>query len=187
VAFITTDQNHVGGQAKLVSLGSALGIPVQVVASHDEIETALESFAVRKLVIIDTKGVSHRERTTIEKFVTLSAEHRDIQPYLVRAASTQEAVINDTIEAYARVPLAGAIVTKVDEGSSMGAVVSGLVRCKLPISFIGNGQRITEDLHGPSIDYFLNKIMEAHVMPKAGSTRQQHYQKVEKIDQVANA
>ncbi len=164
VAFITTDRNRVGGQAKLVSLGSALGIPVQVVASPEEVQNALECFAVRKLVIIDTEGVSQRETVIIEKFAALTQTNKAIRPYLVLSATTQESVISDTIDAYASVPLAGAIVTKVDESEATGAIVSGLIRSRLPIAFICNGQRIPEDLHPGSVEFFVSKIINAHAI-----------------------
>jgi len=164
VAFITTDRNRVGGQAKLVSLGSALGIPVQVVASPEEVQNALECFAVRKLVIIDTEGVSQRETAIIEKFAALTQANNAIRPYLVLSATTQESVISDTIEAYANVPLAGAIVTKVDESEATGAIASGLIRSRLPIAFICNGQRIPEDLHPGSVEFFVSKIINAHAI-----------------------
>lgn len=164
VAFITTDRNRVGGQAKLVSLGSALGIPVQVVASPEEVQNALECFAVRKLVIIDTEGVSQHETAIIEKFASLTQTNNAIRPYLVLSATTHEAVIKDTIDAYANVPLAGVIVTKVDESEATGAIVSSLIRSRLPIAFICNGQRIPEDLHPGSVEFFVSKIVNAHVI-----------------------
>lgn len=181
VAFITTDRNRVGGQAKLVSLGSALGIPVQVVANPEEVQYALECFAVRKLVIIDTEGVNQREKAIIDKFAALTAANQAIRPYLVLPATSQESVLNDTIDAYSNIALAGAIVTKVDESNSMGAVVSSLIRSKLPIAFVGNGQSIPEDLHAGSIDYFINKIVAAHVEPQREPAREKPAATIRKV------
>ena len=165
VAFITTDRNRVGDEAKLLSIGSALGIPVQVVESYEQITSALESLAVRKLVIIDAEGVSQRDVATIEKIKTLLNDNQQIDPYLVLPATAQESVVTETIDAYSGVRLAGAIMTKVDEVSSIGPAISGLIRNKLPIALIGNGQRIPEDLHSPPVEYFVNKLVEAYLIP----------------------
>ena len=134
VAFITTDRNRAGDEAKLLSLGSALGIPVQVVESYEHISAALESFAVRKLVIIDAEGISQRDVATIEKIKTMLNDNQQISPYLVLPATAQEAIITETIDAYSGITMAGAIVTKVDEVSSIGPAISGLIRNRLPIS-----------------------------------------------------
>lgn len=165
VAFITTDRNRVGDEAKLLSIGSALGIPVQVVESYEQITAALESLAVRKLVIIDTEGISQRDVATIEKIKTLLNDNQQIDPYLVIPATAQESVVTETIGAYSGVQLSGAVMTKVDEVSSIGPAISGLIRNKLPIAFMGNGQRIPEDLHSPPVEYFVTKLVEAYLIP----------------------
>ena len=171
VAFITTDRNRVGDEAKLLSIGSALGIPVQVVDSYEQIPTALESLAVRKLVIIDAEGVSQRDVATIEKIKALLNENQQIDPYLVIPATAQESVVEETIDAYSGVQLTGAIMTKVDEVSSIGPAISGFIRNKLPIALMSSGQRIPEDLHSPPVEYFVNKLVEAYLIPSVQPSR----------------
>jgi len=183
VAFITTDRNRVGDEAKLLSLGSALGIPVQVVDSYEQIPAALESLAVRKLVIIDAEGISQRDVATIEKIETLLSDNQQIDPYLVIPATAQESVITETIDAYSGVRLTGAIVTKVDEVSSIGPAISGLIRNKLPIALMGNGQRIPEDLHSPPVEYFVNKLVEAYLIP---NTQPSHSGFVQSVRRAVN-
>jgi len=181
VAFITTDRNRVGDEAKLLSLGSALGIPVQVVDSYEQIAAALESLAVRKLVIIDAEGISQRDVATIEKIKALLDENQQIDPYLVIPATAQESVVTETIDAYSGVQLTGAIVTKIDEVASIGPAISGLIRNKLPIAFMGNGQRIPEDLHSPPVEYFVNKLVEAYLIPRAQPSRSEFVQNVRHV------
>ena len=42
---------------------------------------------------------------------------------------------------------AACILTKVDEAASLGAVISTVLRHRLPIAYLCNGQRVPEDLH----------------------------------------
>ncbi|MFT7472302.1 MAG: flagellar biosynthesis protein FlhF [Kiritimatiellia bacterium] len=181
VAFITTDRNRVGDEAKLLSLGSALGIPVQVVDSYQQIPAALESLAVRKLVIIDAEGISQRDAATIEKIKTLLNDNQQIDPYLVIPATAQESVITETLAAYSEVQLTGAILTKVDEVASIGPAISGLIRNKLPIALMGNGQRIPEDLHSPPAEYFVNKLVESYLIPSVQSSHSGFVQSVRHV------
>ena len=162
VAFITTDSIKVGGQEQLISLGSVLGVPVQLVTDGREMQKTLESFSERKLVIIDTAGVSQREARLVEQFETLANASISISPYLVLSATAQESVINETIKAFSSIDLTAAIVTKTDEGGSIGAVLSGLIRNKLPVAFIGNGQRVPEDLVPAQADIFIDNIIESY-------------------------
>ena len=146
VAFITTDSIRVGGQAQLMSLGSNLGIPVQAVSNEQEMENALESFSGRKLVIIDTAGISQRDKNFMVKIKSLTNEKQRIENYLVLSATTQQSVVNETINAFSGLDLAGTIITKIDENQAIGPVLSGIIKKKLPVAFIGNGQCIPDDL-----------------------------------------
>lgn len=161
VAFITTDVIRVGGSEQLISLGSALGIPVQVAATREELERTLDSFSNRKLVIIDTTGINQRDAGLVEQFESLTHNDVSIDPYLVLPATSQESVISETIRAFSGIKLAGGIVTKVDENGSIGAVLSGLIRHRLPAAFIGNGQNIPEDLVPAQVGVFIRKLKES--------------------------
>ncbi|GAB5500774.1 MAG: flagellar biosynthesis protein FlhF [Pseudohongiellaceae bacterium] len=160
VALVTTDNVRIGGKDQLISLGSSLGIPVQVAADADELRQTLDSFAGRKLVIIDTAGVNPRTDSLAGEYQRIIGDNTDITPFLVLAATAQEAVINDTIRAYRDINLAGAIITKTDENVSIGAAISGVVRFRLPVAFLGIGQSIPEDLIAAEAKFFWNKLLE---------------------------
>ena len=163
IAFITTDTNRVGGQSQLIALGAVLGIPVQVITSDKEIPDALASFAERKLVLVDTAGVNQRDSKGIARLAELVKRNPSIKPYLVLSASTQETIIADTLQAFAAIGLAGSIITKLDEGSSLGPVLSGLIRHKLPIAFTSSGQKVPEDLQRARISHFVNHVIQAYL------------------------
>ncbi|GJM11631.1 MAG: hypothetical protein DHS20C12_00340 [Pseudohongiella sp.] len=181
VAFITTDRNRVGNEAKLLSIGSALGIPVQVVESYEQIPAALESLAVRKLVIIDSEGISQRDVATIEKIIALLNDNPQIDPYLVIPATSQESVVTETIAAYSGAELSGVMVTKVDEASSIGPAMSGLIRSKLSIALMTNGQRIPEDLHTPPVEFFVNKLVESYLIPTAQPSHSKYVHSIQRV------
>ncbi|MCG8416056.1 MAG: flagellar biosynthesis protein FlhF [Pseudomonadales bacterium] len=162
IAFITTDTNRVGGQSQLIALGAVLGIPVQVLSSYKEIPDALASFAERKLVLIDTAGVNQRDSKGIAQLAEMVKRNPSIKPYLVLSANTQETIVADTLQAFAAIRLAGSIITKLDESSSLGPVLSGLIRHKLPIAFISRGQKVPEDLQRARISHFVNHIIQAY-------------------------
>lgn len=162
VAFISTDSYRVGGQEQLISLGGILGIPVQVATTPEEMKKTLESFSERKLVIIDTAGISQRSSELSKQFEMLKNNDIKIKPYLVLSATSQEAVINETIKAFTSLKPSAAIITKTDEGGSIGTVLSGLLRYKLPTAFLGNGQQVPEDLQAAHTDIFMTNIIESY-------------------------
>lgn len=160
VALVTTDNVRVGGKDQLISLGGTLGIPVQVASDAQELRRTLDSFAGRKLVIIDTAGVNPRSQDLLAEYEKTVGENNDVLPFLVLSATAQESVISETIRAYSALKLMGAIITKTDENVSIGAAISGAIRFRLPVAFLGIGQSIPEDLIAAEPKFFWNKLLE---------------------------
>ena len=81
VALITTDSYRIGGQEQLFTFGSILGVPVHVATSASELRLALDSVSDRRLVLVDTAGMSQRDMGLSEQFDTLAAGGGNIKSY----------------------------------------------------------------------------------------------------------
>lgn len=146
VALVTTDSYRIGAHEQLITYGRLLGIPVQVAADHKELRSILNSLADKRLVLIDTAGMSQRDVRLTEQFATLADSGIPIRTLLVLSATLHPSVLDETIRAFSGVALDGAILTKLDEAVSLGGVLSTVIRQHLPLMFIANGQRVPEDL-----------------------------------------
>jgi len=171
VALVTTDDFRPGQREQLLSLGGSLGLSVQVAASQQEMQQALDSYSERKLVIIDTAGVNQRRKDFEKQFATVLAGDRPVIPFLVLSATVQESVLNDTIRAFTRLEPAAAIITKTDENASIGAVLSALIRYRLPVSYVATGQGIPDDLKQAGNEFFTGKIKQSYRQAVAQMSR----------------
>lgn len=147
VALVTTDSYRIGAHDQLMTYGRLLGIPVQVASDHKELRSALESLSDKRLVLIDTAGMSQRDLRLSEQFATLSDSGIAIRTLLVLSATQHTSVIDETVRAFSSVPLDGAILTKMDEAACLGGALSVVIKQHLPLVFTANGQRVPEDLH----------------------------------------
>lgn len=146
VALVTTDSYRIGAHEQLITYGRLLGIPVQVASDHKELRSILNSLADKRLVLIDTAGMSQRDVRLSEQFATLADSGIPIRTLLVVSATLHPSVLDETIRAFSSVALEGAILTKLDEAASLGGVLSTVIRQHLPLMFVANGQRVPEDL-----------------------------------------
>jgi flagellar biosynthesis protein FlhF len=146
VALITTDRFRVGAQEQLYTFGSILGVPVRAATNAADLSKALASVSDRKLVLIDTAGMSQRDMGLTDQLATLASAQAEIQTLLVLSAIAQQQVLQETIQSFSHMGLAGTIITKLDEAASLGPVISTLCRHHLPVAFFGNGQRVPEDM-----------------------------------------
>ena len=147
IALVTTDNYRVGAQEQLRTYGRILETPVRVANDGEELRDILHSLRDKKLVLIDTAGMSQRDIRLTEQFAMLSEGAAQIKTLLVLSASSQMSVLDETVEAYAKVALSGCILTKLDESNSLGGVLSVVSSHQLPIAYISDGQRVPEDLH----------------------------------------
>jgi len=146
VALVTTDSYRIGAHEQLMTYGRLLGIPVQVASDHNELRSTLNSLSDKRLVLIDTAGMSQRDVRLTEQFATLSDTGLPIRTLLVLSATVHPSVMDETIRAFSGVPLDGAILTKLDEAASLGGVLSAVIEQQLPLRFVTNGQRVPEDM-----------------------------------------
>ena len=147
VALVTTDSYRIGAHEQLMTYGRLLGIPVQVASDKQELRSTLNSLADKRLVLIDTAGMSQRDVRLSEQFATLADSGVPIHTLLVLSATLHPSVLEETIRAFSGVALEGAILTKLDEAASLGGVLSTVIKQHLPLMFVANGQRVPEDLH----------------------------------------
>ena len=69
-----------------------------------------------------------------------------IRNYLVLSANTQQRVMQENVERFKRIPLAGCIYTKLDESLSVGEIISTSLQNGLAIGYLTDGQRVPEDI-----------------------------------------
>jgi len=146
VALVTTDSYRIGAHEQLMTYGRLLGIPVQVASDHNELRSTLNSLADKRLVLIDTAGMSQRDVRLTEQFATLADSGIPIRTLLVLSATLHPSVLEETVRAFSAVPIDGAILTKLDEAASLGGVLSAIIKQRLPLMFTTNGQRVPEDM-----------------------------------------
>jgi len=171
VALISTDNFRIGAQEQLQHFARMLEIPLLTVNSSEELTDRLKMLADKQLVLIDTAGMSQTDVRLSEQFHKLQHGSPEVQPYLVLSANTQLAALNETIRSFARVKLAGGIVTKVDESACLGGIITAAIHYQLPLSYCGTGQRVPEDLQ---------RAKNHRLVSKAVSLMQHYTEQVDK-------
>lgn len=147
VALITTDHYRIGAFEQLATYGKIMGCPVKQAHDFNELEQILYQFRNRKLVLIDTAGMGQRDQRLFQQLDSLAANSRlPIRSYLVMSATGQRRVLEDAVKQFTRIPLSGAVLTKLDESISLAPALSVLIQSGLPLSYVTDGQRVPEDM-----------------------------------------
>jgi len=157
LALVTTDTYRIGAVDQLRIYGSILGVPVFAIRNEADLRTTLTELRTRHLVLIDTVGMSQRDRRLADQVALLSGATRRVQRVLLLSAVAQASVLEDVVRAYRGDDLAGCILTKIDEALTLGAALDTVIRHKLTLHYVANGQRVPEDLHKPNALYLVER------------------------------
>jgi len=158
LALITTDGYRIGAQEQLRIYGRILGVPVFSVRDAADLRQTLAELRGKHMVLIDTMGMSQRDKAVAEQAAMLTGAG-DVRRLLLLNATCRGDTLDDVVRAYAGPELQGCIFTKVDEAASLAPAVDVAVRRKLDVFYVANGQRVPEDLHLPNRAYLLHRAM----------------------------
>jgi flagellar biosynthesis protein FlhF len=147
LALITCDSYRIGAQEQLHNYGRILNVPVRSATSADELSDALHTFSGKRLVLIDTAGMSQRDLQFSERLSLITAGNHPVTTLLTLSATTQRAAMNHAVNAFRVANPVGVVLTKMDEAASLGGVFSTLIEAGLPLAFTTDGQRVPEELH----------------------------------------
>jgi flagellar biosynthesis protein FlhF len=147
VGLVTTDTFRVAAREQLDTFGQILGVHVHQVADSQGLVEALRELRDRRLVLVDTAGMSQRDPRLAEHLASLAGVDARVATLLALPANVQAGALQEIVDVFrTAAPVAG-ILTKTDEAASLGGALSVLIRSGLPLAYVTNGQRVPEDLH----------------------------------------
>jgi flagellar biosynthesis protein FlhF len=151
VALLTTDSYRIGGHEQLRIFGKILGVSVHAVKDSADLQLALSELRNKHIVLIDTIGMSQRDRLVSDQIAMLCRAGQPVQRLLLLNATSHGDTLNEVVQAYQRAPdqqpLAGCILTKLDEATNLGGVLDTVIRYKLPVHYVSTGQKVPENLY----------------------------------------
>jgi flagellar biosynthesis protein FlhF len=151
VALLTTDSYRIGGHEQLRIFGKILGVSVHAVKDGADLQLALSELRNKHIVLIDTIGMSQRDRLVSDQIAMLCHAGQPVQRLLLLNATSHGDTLNEVVQAYQRAPdqqpLAGCVLTKLDEATNLGGVLDTVIRYKLPVHYVSTGQKVPENLY----------------------------------------
>ncbi|HEY2904422.1 MAG TPA: hypothetical protein VGJ29_00875 [Vicinamibacterales bacterium] len=145
LALLAADGFRIGAVEQLRTYADILDAPFKVARTPDDLH-ALLGQRNRTPVLVDTAGRSSSDSAAKELFRVVG-EAPGVRTHLVLPASTSVAAARRILDGYAEARPTRLVLTKVDEADSLSPLVSLLHERQVPISYLGTGQRVPEDLN----------------------------------------
>ncbi len=161
VSFITIDNYRIAATEQLKKYAEIMQIPIHVVTDPAEFKEIVENEKA-DIIMVDTSGRSHRNDLKIAEIKNFADNCTcEIEKILCVSANTKRSDLAEVFKAYDILHIDNVIITKVDETSYIGNVISVADNYNKPISYITNGQEVPNDIAIAEPDMMVNMILES--------------------------
>lgn len=146
VKVISVDQNRLAAAEQMRVFCKIIGIPFASAFSEDDLTGAIESSRDVDVVLIDTPGLSPKDREGIEALKIFRSKSIPIDFHLTLSTTEKESQMDHCIRSFSPLGIQSLIFTKLDESWSYGEIFNLSRRWGLALSFFGIGRSMPEDL-----------------------------------------
>ncbi len=146
VALITIDTYRVGAQDQLRTYADLLDIPLEVATTPAQFGALMRRYESYDNILVDTAGRSPGDATRIHELKAFCRACSGMGVMLAVAATSGRAEFAAVVERFSILPIAHAVITKLDECAAPGRLYGCLRRHRLPINYITNGQEVPDDI-----------------------------------------
>ncbi len=147
IALVTTDCYRIGAEEQLATYARILGARMYVAEDGEALAALLQRLGSMDLVLIDTTGLNQRDVRLADQLAALRVEGTPIEVFLTLSATAQEASLDEAVRRFGQLPLAGCALTKIDEAAQLGCALGVLIRHRLPLVYIADGQSVPQDFY----------------------------------------
>jgi len=159
IGLITADTYRIAAVEQLKTYAEILGIPLSVAYTAQEIKEAVNQFSDKDIVMIDTAGRSHRNKSQFEELkMMIAASHAD-EVYLVLSATTSIRNCREILSSYEFLTSYKLIFTKIDEAPVQGIILNVKYLTGKNLSYITTGQSVPDDIETANIEKITKNLI----------------------------
>ena len=165
VRMVTIDTTRVGAEQQLQSYGEIMDIQVDKAESPEEVGKFFGQYKdSMDTLLVDTSGYSPNDYDSIakmRKFLDVPGLHPDV--YLAVTASTKARDLVNIMQNYEMFNFRSVIITKCDETTHFGNILSVLAEKNKSISYITDGQPVSRFFEKATVVRFLTNLADFNI------------------------
>jgi flagellar biosynthesis protein FlhF len=156
VRMITIDNYRIGARQQIETYGDIMGIPVSCVETFQDLRKTIALYQDVDLVLIDTIGKSPKDYMKLaEMRELLDACGADAHVYLAVSSTTKTADLLEVLQQFEPFRYEALVLTKLDETTFVGNIVSALHEKQKPIAYVTDGQVVPQDISRATVTELL--------------------------------
>jgi flagellar biosynthesis protein FlhF len=157
--LISTDTFRIGGTDLLRKYADAMGLPLETPVSTNALERRLEYEDRNELVLIDTPGFRPNDSETSGALASLLSKRADVDIHLLLPAYASATDLNGMAIRFKTFLPSKLVFTGIDQCLSGASMLAYAIDSGLPVSFVGCGQAVPEDLEEASSSTLMSRLL----------------------------
>lgn len=146
VGLITVDTYRIAAVDQLRTYAEIIDVPLKVVMTPRELRRAIDEFADKDFVLIDTAGRSQRDVLKMNELRQFLEAARPSETHLVISTTASETTALAILDRFGEFKVDRIILTKLDEAVGFGIVLSVLGKARQKLSYVTVGQDVPDDI-----------------------------------------
>ncbi len=162
VRILTIDSYRIGALQQIQKYGEIMSIPVHPVETVGDMRKHLDLHNDADFIFVDTIGKSPNDLAKLAE-VNQLVRSAGGEVHLAVSATTKRSDITDILRQFEPFNYQAVVVTKLDETSSVGGIISALHEKQKSVSFITDGQSVPQDIERAKKETFLARLRDLPV------------------------
>lgn len=151
IGLITCDTYRIAAVEQLRTYANILAVPLQVVFTLEEFNSAVKGYEGYDMIFVDTAGRSHKNNEQCNEvlhFINDCSVGDDVKKevFLVLSAATKYRDLIQINKAFESLKNYSLIFTKLDETACLGNILNMKLTANVPLSYVTSGQAVPDDI-----------------------------------------
>ncbi len=144
VGLITVDSYRVGAVEQLRTYAEILDVPLRTASNPDELRIAIDEMDDVDLILIDTAGRSPHDRSKLDELQQIIRVAGSNHVLLVLSLAAGSKALSRIADQFAIAGPTSLVLTKLDEATAGGGLLSVAREISHPVSYLTTGQDVPD-------------------------------------------
>ena len=158
--ILSYDGHRIASSEQLRSYAAILGVGFEALETVGGLAQSIKDHSRKELILIDTPGYSAMDFDLSSELARFLSTYPHVDVHLVLSCGAKSSDISHMVDRYNIFGPAKLLFTRLDETRSYGAIFNESIRTGLPVSFLGTGSGVPDDLEPATKDRLIDLLLE---------------------------
>jgi len=159
VGFITSDTYRIAAVDQLRTYANILNIPIEIVFSSMDLTKAYKNLSDKELIYFDTAGRNFKNELHVSEVNSLLQSNEAAEMLLVLSMTSKSKDMAAVAEQFSGYGVRKVLFTKLDETTSVGAILNTVLAFNLKVTYITSGQNVPDDIKKFNVNTYIQSLL----------------------------